>query len=97
MKGSGKGVRDVSGCGFLTARAGGCEAVSVLMGRWQRSDSTYSIAVTRGVSAWAVSVKLGQPAEELGLQLQHSLFMGDLQGAKLHLQQGGMKIPKAGA
>lgn len=96
-KGSGKGVRDVSGCGSLTAQAGGCEAVPVLMGRWQRSDRTYNITATRGVSAWAVSVKLGQPAEELGLQLQHKPFMGNLQGAKLYLQQGGMKIPKVGA
>lgn len=97
MKGRGKGVWDVSACDSFTGRAGGYEAVSVLMGRWQRSDRTYSIAATRGVSAWAVSVKLGQPAEELGLQLQHSPFMGNLQGAKLRLQQGGMKIPKAGA
>lgn len=67
-----------SGYGSLKAQAGDCETVSVLMGRWQRSDCTYSITATRGVSAWAVSVKLGQPADELGLQLQHSLFMGNL-------------------
>lgn len=64
------------------------------MGMWQRSHGTSSITVTRGAPAWAVSVRLGQPAEELGLQLQHNPFTGNLQAAKLHLQQGGMKTLK---
>lgn len=91
------GCVHTSGCGCLAAWAGGCQAVSVLMGRWQRSDRAYGITASRAVSARAVLLKLEQPAEELGLQLQHSPLMGNLQAAKLHLQQGGMKIPKTGA
>lgn len=50
-----------------------------------------------GGAAWAVLVRIGQPAEELGLWLQYHPFVGNLQGSELHGQQGGMKIPRARA
>lgn len=73
---------------------GGCEVGFVPMGMWQRSHGTSSITVTRGAPAWAVSVRLGQPAEELGLQLQHNPFTGNLQGSKAPLAAGRDENPK---